>query len=152
MAGVLISNLEYFAQAESKPNKRPNSVAQIKCGTLGDFGCLPFSPASLRSLCPFPVQHTNICWPSCSGRCSSVVMAFAARCIYHLARTKGPFEPLHCNSNCGQKRAVHWFPFCYLDSINSVPAAASGGRRAARGGGGKGGTVGEATLRQRQTK
>lgn len=39
MAGVLISNLEYFAQAESKPNKRPNSVAQIKCGTLGDFGC-----------------------------------------------------------------------------------------------------------------
>lgn len=151
MAGVLISNLEYFAQAESKANKRPNSLSD-KVGNSRGF----WSPSlSFPSCISIPISCTAETFVGPAVRAAvRVLLWHLPRCIYHLARTKGPLSPnSNCNSNskCSQP-ASHLarnelcidFLFAILTALTLFPSGGGGGVAMA--------AVAEATLRQRQTK
>jgi len=103
MVSVLISNLEYFAQAESKQNDQ-----QMKWG--------------LPSMHFHFLHSGNICWPSCL----SVVMGL--RCIYHLAHTKALRASSSSNSysysNNNNKRCID-FLFAILTAL-TWPEGGSG--------------------------
>lgn len=154
MAGVLISNLEYFAQAESKPNKRPNSVADKVWNSWGFWSLPPYPyPHTLHHfICPFPVQQKHLLaqlfgplFECCYGICRVAFIIWLAQ--------KALWAPTATPTAARNELCID-FLFAILTALTlfllqSAGEAASGG---SWGGGGGGGTVAEATLRQRQTK
>lgn len=138
MAGVLISNLEYFAQAESKPNKRPNSLSD-KVGNSRGFWSpsLSFCRSPRVFPFPFPVQQKHLLaqlfgplFECCYGICRvAFIIWLAQKALWAPTPTANPTAASQPGSHLARNELCIDFLFAILTALTLFPSGGGGGSR-----------------------